>query len=388
MNEADRELMLETVRRFVRDDVMPLETRIDETDEIPDRIRQAAKEMGLFGTGIPEEYGGLGFSIEMEVRLVFELGYTTPALRAMFGTNNGIAGQLLVEAGTEAQKREWLPSIASGDTIVSFGLTEPEAGSDPSTLTTRARRDGNGWVIDGYKRYITNSPIADVIVVFARTNPDVPAVRGISAFLVPTDLPGVSVGPRDRKMGQKGEWTADVALDSVRVPSTALVGEEGIGYHAAMRSLGPGRVRIAGLCVGMAHRLVDESLDYATTRRQSGRPIGEFQLVQGMLADSQADLYAGRALALETARAFDDGSDTRIGPSCAKYFCAEMVGRVADRAVQIHGGAGYMTGEAVERMYRDARLFRLYEGTSQIHQIIIATQSLRQRQRLTGRTPR
>ncbi|MCX2934746.1 acyl-CoA dehydrogenase family protein [Mycobacterium sp. CVI_P3] len=383
MDEAEFEQALLVVRAFVRDRVVPAEARIEQDDEIPDEFRTISRSMGLFGSAIPVVYGGLGLSMECEVRLAFELGYTTPALRAMFGTNNGIAGQVLLEAGSADQKSDWLPRIASGEVIASFALTEETAGSDPSTLRTSARREGGDWVIDGSKRFITNSPVADVFVVFARTDPDAAAVQGISAFLVERSTPGLSVGPRDKKMGQAGELTADVHFDSVRVPATSMIGGEGEGYSAALRSLGPGRARIAGLCVGMAQRLVDESLDYANHRHQSGRPIGSFQLVQGMLADSQTDLYAGRALALEAARAMDDGSDTRIGPSCAKYFCSEMVGRVADRAVQIHGGSGYIKGVPVERIYRDARLFRLYEGTSQIQQVIIATQSLRLRSSLT-----
>jgi acyl-CoA dehydrogenase len=331
--------------------------------------------MGLFGFALPEEYGGLGLSMYEEAQLMFELGYTTPSLRSMFGTNNGIAGHVLMVGGTDEQKAEWLPRIASGDVLASFALTEPEAGSDPSTLTTRAHLDGEEWVINGAKRYITNAPLADVFMVFARTDPDAPRTRGISTFLVPAGTPGLNVAPRDHKMGQFGAWTADVYFDDVRVPASSLVGgEDGLnrGFATAMGCIAHGRVHISSLCVGMAERLVDESVAYARTRRQSGRLIGSFQLVQGLIADSMTDYYAGRATVLEAARAFDDGTDTKIGPSCTKYFASEMVWRVADRAVQIHGGAGYMRGVAVERFYRDARLFRIYEGTSQIQQVIIA----------------
>ncbi len=363
------------VRGFIRTTVLPAETQIEEKDEIPPEIRQAAKNMGLFGFALPQAYGGLGLSMEEESRIVVELGYTTPALRSMFGTNNGIAGHVLMEGGTDAQKEEWLPPIASGEAVASFALTEAEAGSDPSGMTTRAIRDGDGWVLNGAKRYITNAPLADVFMVFARTDPDAKATRGISTFLVPRGTAGLSVGPRDHKMGQFGAWTADVNLDDVRVPASALVGGEAgtnTGWATAMRCLAHGRIHIAALCVGMAERLVDESVDYARNRTQSGRPIASFQLIQGLIADSVTELHAGRSLVLESARAFDDGSDRKVGPSTAKYFCSEMVGRVADRAVQIHGGAGYMRGVAVERFYRDARLFRIYEGTSQIQQVIIA----------------
>ncbi len=375
MNEADFTMVLSEARRFVRDRVVPLEAQIDEKDEIPAEIREAARQMGLFGFALPEEYGGLGLSMQEEVRLMFELGYTTPSLRSMFGTNNGIAGHVLMVGGTEDQKAQWLPRIASGEVTASFALTEAEAGSDPSTLTTRARREGDEWVIDGSKRYITNAPLADVFMVFARTDPDAPRTRGISTFLVPADTPGLTVAPKDPKMGQFGAWTADVHFDGVRVPASALVGgEAGLnrGFPTAMGCLAHGRVHISALCVGMAERLVDESVEYARTRHQSGRPIGSFQLIQGLIADSMTDYYTGRATVLEAARAFDSGEDTKVGPSCAKYFASEMVWRVADRAVQIHGGAGYMRGVPVERFYRDARLFRIYEGTSQIQQVIIA----------------
>jgi len=363
------------VRGFIRTTVLPAEIDIEEKDEIPPEIREAAKNMGLFGFALPQAYGGLGLSMEEESRIVFELGYTTPALRSMFGTNNGIAGHVLMEGGTDAQKEEWLPRIASGEAVASFALTEAEAGSDPSGMTTRGIPDGDGWILNGAKRYITNAPLADVFMVFARTDPAAKATRGISTFLVPRGTAGLSVGPRDHKMGQFGAWTADVNLDDVRVPASALVGGAAgtnTGWATAMRCLAHGRIHIAALCVGMAERLVDESVDYARNRTQSGRPIASFQLIQGLIADSVTELHAGRSLVLESARAFDDGSDRKVGPSTAKYFCSEMVGRVADRAVQIHGGAGYMRGVAVERFYRDARLFRIYEGTSQIQQVIIA----------------
>jgi acyl-CoA dehydrogenase len=313
-----------------------------------------------------------------EAQLVMELGWTTPAFRSLFGTNNGIAGHTLLEGGTDAQRETYLPKLASGEWIASFGLTEPEAGSDPGSLTTRAVRDGDDWVINGVKRYITNAPVADVIMVFARTSPSGPPSRSISVFLVPTLTPGVTIGPKDRKMGQAGAWCADVMLDDVRVPHDTMIGgAEGAGYVTAMRSLAHGRLHIAALCVGMAERLVHESLTYAMARQQGGRPIAEFQLVQAMLADSKVDTMAARALVLDAARRFDDGVDVKLGPAASKYFASEAVGRVADRAVQIHGGAGYMRGIAVERLYRDARLFRIYEGTSQIQQLVIAAQMMR-----------
>jgi len=376
MEESDFQDVVASVRQFVRERVVPIETEIDEKDEVPDQIREACKAMGLYGFAIPEEYGGLGLPLSQEVRLVFELGYTTPALRSMFGTNNGIAGHVLIEGGTEEQKNEWLPKLASGEITASFALTEADAGSDPSGLATTARRTDDGeWVLNGSKRYITNAPIADMFMVFARTNPEGKAQRAITAFLVPKGSSGLSVGPKDPKMGQFGAWTADVYLDDVTVPDSAVVGgADGVdkGFITAMRCLAHGRAHIAAMCVGMAERLVDESVTFAREREQGGHPIGTFQLIQGLIADSVTDYRAGRAIVLETAKAFDDGSDTIVGPSTAKYFASEMVGRVADRAVQIHGGSGYMRGVAVERFYRDARLFRIYEGTSQIQQVIIA----------------
>lgn len=379
MDGQDFQQIRSVVRDFVRHSVVPAENDIDDNDEIPDHIRDSAKEIGLFGFAIPEAFGGWGLSMEEESHLVMELGYTTPALRSMFGTNNGIAGHVLMEGGTDAQKYEWLPKIASGEIVASFALTEAEAGSDPSGMTTSARRNGDEWVLNGAKRYITNAPVADVFMVFARTDADSKATRGISIFLVPRGTQGLSVGPNDRKMGQFGAWTSDVYLDDVRVPESALVGGEAGkngGWATAMRCLAHGRIHIASLCVGMAERLVDESISYARSRKQSGRPIATFQLVQGLIADSVTDFHAGRSLVLESARLYDSGSDRKIAPSTAKYFCSEMVGRVADRAVQIHGGAGYMRGVAVERFYRDARLFRIYEGTSQIQQVIIARHAI------------
>jgi acyl-CoA dehydrogenase len=379
MDPSELDDIVESVRTFVRQEVVPIELEIEEADEVPERIRQLCREMGLFGFTLPEEYGGLGMNAAQESRLVFELGYTTPALRSMFGTNNGIAGHVLMEGATPQQQQEWLPRLATGEVVASFALTEPDAGSSPADLRTVARRDGDDWVIDGVKRYITNAPVADLFMVFARSRDDEGDDEGITTFLVPATTPGLSVGPKDHKMGQLGAWTADVVLEGVRVPAGAVVGGTagiGRGYATAMRCLAHGRVHIAALCVGMAQRLVDESVSYARSRKQGGRPIGAFQLVQGLIADSVTDTLAARSLVLEVARNFDAGLDRRTGPAAAKYFCSEAVGRVADRAVQIHGGAGYMRSSAVERFYRDARLFRIYEGTSQIQQVIIARQAL------------
>lgn len=379
MTDHDLEPMLEAVRDFIRKEVIPREAEIDERDEVPDVLREAAKRMGLFGFTIPEEYGGLGLGIVDQCRLLIEIGYTTPALRSMFSTNVGIAGQVIMDAGTPEQKERWLPRLASGEAVASFALTEPDAGSDPGDMRTSAVRDGDAWVLTGVKRYITNAPIADVFMVFARTDPDARSSRGISTFIVPADAPGLTVGPRDHKMGQFGAWTADVDLDGVRLPPDAVVGgEAGVhtGFLTAMRCLTTGRLLLAAACVGMCQRLIDESVRFASDRRQGGKPIASHQLVQAMIADSVTETMAARALVLDAARAYADGSDRRTAPAAAKYFCSETVGRVADRAVQVHGGAGYMRSVPVERFYRDARLFRIYEGTSQIQQVIIARQTI------------
>ncbi|MBX7430549.1 acyl-CoA/acyl-ACP dehydrogenase [Mycobacterium sp. Y57] len=367
-----REILTQT-RHFVRTAVVPREQEILADDRVPDDLRDQAKKMGLFGYAIPQEWGGLGLDLAQDVELAMELGYTSLALRSMFGTNNGIAGQVLVGYGTDEQKATWLERIASGDVVASFALTEPGAGSNPSGLRTKAVRDAAGnWIINGQKRFITNAPTADLFVTFARSRPADDEGAGIAVFLVPADTPGVEVGAKDKKMGQEGAWTADVSFTDVTVPDGALVGgNEDIGYRAAMTSLARGRVHIAALAVGTAQRALDESVDYAATATQGGTPIGDFQLVQAMIADQQTGVLAGRALVRETAQQWVTGQDRRIAPSAAKLFCTEMAGRVADLAVQIHGGSGYMREVPVERIYRDVRLLRLYEGTSEIQRLII-----------------
>jgi acyl-CoA dehydrogenase len=370
--------ILAQTRQFVRTAVVPREHEILATDEVPDDLRAQAKAMGLFGYAIPQEWGGLGLDLAQDVELAMELGYTSLALRSMFGTNNGIAGQVLVGFGTDEQKSRWLAAMASGDVVASFALTEAGAGSNPAGLLTKASRSNGDWVISGAKRYITNAPVADLFVVFARTRPADDAGPGIAVFLVPADTPGVEVGPKDAKMGQEGAWTADVRFTEVRVPGVNLVGgNEDIGYRAAMTSLARGRIHIAALAVGTAQRALDESVTYAATATQGGTPIGNFQLVQAMLADQQTDVMAGRALVREAARLWISAQDRRIAPSAAKLYCTEMAGRVADLAVQIHGGSGYMRGVPVERIYRDVRLLRLYEGTSEIQRLIVGSNLIR-----------
>ncbi|OBF59116.1 acyl-CoA dehydrogenase family protein [Mycolicibacterium monacense] len=371
-DEDFREILAQT-RHFVRSAVVPRESEILAEDRVPDDLREAAKSMGLFGYAIPQEWGGLGLDLTQDVELAMEFGYTSLALRSMFGTNNGIAGQVLVGFGTDEQKKQWLEGIASGDVVASFALTEPGAGSNPAGLRTKAVRDDAGdWVVNGQKRFITNAPTADLFVVFARTRPADDRGAGIAVFLVPADADGVEVGAKDAKMGQEGAWTADVNFTDVRVPASALVGgSEDIGYRAALITLARGRVHIAALAAGAAQRALDESVAYAATATQGGTPIGDFQLVQAMLADQQTGVMAGRALVRDAARKWVTDEDRRIAPSAAKVFCTEMAGQVADLAVQIHGGTGYMREVPVERIYRDVRLLRLYEGTSEIQRLII-----------------
>ena len=381
VDDDDFQQILAQTRQFVRTVVVPREQEILATDRVPDDLRNQAKDMGLFGYAIPQEWGGLGLDITQDVELAMELGYTSLALRSMFGTNNGIAGQVLVGFGTDEQKADWLEGLATGK-VASFALTEPGAGSNPAGLRTKAIRDNADWVISGEKRFITNAPVADLFVVFARTRPADDAGPGIAVFLVPADAPGVEVGTKDAKMGQEGAWTADVRFTDVRVPAGALVGgSEDIGYRAAMTSLARGRIHIAALAVGAAQRALDESVAYAATATQGGTPIGNFQLVQAMLADQQTGVMAGRALVRDAARLWITDQDRRIAPSAAKVFCTEMAGKVADLAVQIHGGSGYMREVPVERIYRDVRLLRLYEGTSEIQRLIIGSNLVKAAQR-------
>ena len=363
----------DTIARVVRERWVPAEDHVEETGEVPENIIDEMKELGLFGLTVPEEYGGLGLNTEEEARLMFEGGKAAPAFRSVFGTTIGIGSQGLVMDGTEEQKQKYLPKLAAGDIIGSFCLTEPNAGSDAKAVQTTAILDGNEYVLNGTKRYITNAPRAGLYTVYARTNPNDKNASGVSAILVEAGTDGMTTGKTDKKMGQKGTLTSDVIFEDCRVPATQLLGhEEGMGFKTAMKVLDRGRLHLAAACVGMARRLIDDSLAYAMERKQFGKPISNFQLVQAMLADSETELYAARTMTLDACRRRDAGENTARVAACAKYYATEMVGRVADRAVQIHGGAGYIAEYKVERFYRDVRLFRLYEGTSQIQQLIIA----------------
>jgi acyl-CoA dehydrogenase len=377
------DILLSTVQRFVREQLVPAENHLEEHDEVPAELVEAMKEMGLFGLTVPEEFGGIGLSVSQEVQVNFELGRTAPAFRSVFGTNIGIGSQGILMDGTQDQKADYLPRVASGELVMSFALTEPDAGSDAASLRTRADLDGDHYVLNGTKRYITNAPRAGAFTLMARTGG--PGASGVSAFIVPADLPGIKLGKKDRKMGQRGTMTCDVILENVRVSAANIIGGvPGQGFKTAMKVLDRGRLNISAVACGIAQRVLDESTRYARERKQFGKKLGEFQLIQAMLADSQAELLAGWALVREVAERFDrkpahvSDPDVSMRVSCAKLFCTEMASRVADRGVQVHGGAGYINEYPVERFYRDVRLLRLYEGTTQIQQIIVGRQLMNQ----------
>jgi acyl-CoA dehydrogenase len=377
MDAETRDQLIETVRRFVNERLRPLEAKISEDDAIPEDVIGEMRALGLFGLSIPEEFGGLGLSMEEEVLVCFELGRCSPAFRSTFGTNVGIGSQGLVMFGTDAQKQNYLPGIASGEIVTSFALTEPEAGSDSGSVRTSARKDGDHYVLKGAKRYITNATRAHLFTVMARTNPEVKGGGGVSAFLVERNLPGVSVGKPEKKMGQQGAHICDVNFDDVRVPAANRLGGEGEGFKVAMQVLDRGRLHIAAICIGVAERLIEECVAYAGSRKQFGQTLSSFQMIQAQLADCRTEAYAARCMAIDAARQRDLGENVTMLASCTKLFASEMVGRVADRAVQIFGGAGYVADYGIERFYRDVRIFRIYEGTSEIQRLVIAREMMK-----------
>jgi len=373
---AEFETYLDSIRRLVREKLIPAEPRLDGQETLPEDLTQLLRDAGLFGISIPTAYGGLGLTMEQQVRVMFEVTRASSVFRARFSTTIGLGSQPILYNGTEAQRLEWLPRMASGEATASFALTEPEAGSDAGGLRTTARREGDDFVINGTKRYITNARQADVFIVMARTVEGTRDASGISAFIVPAGTPGLSCGAPDRKMGQDGSATSEVYFDEVRVPASALIGgREGGGFKTAMRGINHARLHVAVTCVGQAQRLMEEALAYTMNRRQFGQALAEFQLVQAQLADSRSEILAGRSMILETARAFDAAGEAQ-GPivadiACCKLFCSEMAGRVADRALQLHGGMGYMHGTVVEQLFRDVRLFRIFEGASDVQRLLI-----------------
>ena len=381
-DEETLNILLDSISRFVREVLVPNENLVAETDTIPPAIVAQMRELGLFGLSIPEAYGGLQLSMEEEVRVAFEIARTSPAFRSLIGTNNGIGSQGIVIDGTEAQKQHYLPKLAAGEIIGSFALTEAGSGSDAASLRTTAVRDGDFYILNGSKRYITNAPEASIFTVMARTDPTKRGASAISAFIVEKDTPGLSLGKIDKKMGQQGAHTCDVIFENCRVPAANIIGgKEGVGFKTAMKVLDKGRLHIAAVCVGAAERMLADALAYAMERQQFGQPIAEFQLIQAMLADSKAEIYAARSMVLDAARRRDNQEDISTEASCCKLFASEMCGRVADRSVQIHGGAGYISEYAAERFYRDVRLFRIYEGTTQIQQIVIARNMIKAAQK-------
>jgi len=377
LDPETREQLLGTVRRFVRESCVPVESKVAEDDRVPDDVIAEMRSLGLFGLSIPEEYGGLGLSMEEEVLVAMELGHTSPAFRSVIGTNVGIGSQGVVMFGTDTQKREWLPKLASGEIVASFCLTEPGAGSDAASLKTTAVRDGDDYVVNGTKRFITNANRAGMFTLMARSDPAKKGASGISAFIVPAGTKGITIGKPEKKMGQQGAHICDVIFENARVPAHLRLGAEGEGFKVAMQVLDRGRLHISGVCVGVAERLIEESVNYARERQQFGQRIGDFQLIQALLADSKTEAYAARCTVLDAAKKRDAGGNVTLEAACAKYFASEMVGRVADRAVQIFGGAGYVADYGIERFYRDVRIFRIYEGTSQVQQLVIARNLLK-----------
>lgn len=376
--EETLDLLVDAARRFAREVLLPAEEEVEQTGEIPPHVVRGLRELGLFGMTIPEEYGGLGLSVYEEVRVVFEICYAQPAFRSYFGTTNGVGTLGIINYGTEEQKRKYLPRLATGEMLASFALTEPDSGSDAASLTTRAVRDGDAYVINGTKRFITNAVHAGVFTVFARTGTKDAGAGGISAFLVDRNTPGLTVAKPYRKMGFAGSHESDVIFEDVRVPASAMLGPEGTGFKNAMKSLDHARVHMAAVATGLCQRLLDEGLRYATERRQFGQPIAKFQLIQALLADSQAEAYAARAMVERAARDKDAGKPITKEAACCKYFATEAAGRIADRMLQIHGGNGYIKEYPIERLYRDVRLLRIYEGTSQILQLVTAREMLRE----------
>lgn len=379
MDSETYELLRGSVRKFVDERLIPAEDQVEYEDAVPDEIIADMREMGLFALTVPEQYGGLGLNSQEEAGVIRELCRASLAFRSVIGTTVGIGSQGIVIDGTEEQKQEWLPRLASGEMMASFALTEPEAGSDSASVRTTAKLEGDHYRLNGTKRFITNAPRAGMFTVMARTDTNQKGAAGVSAFIVPANTPGITLGKPDKKMGQRGTVICDVNFDDCMVPAANIIGgEPGKGFKTAMKVLDRGRIHIGAVACGMADRLVEESVRYASERRQFGKAIGEFQLVQGLLADSKTDAFAASTMVADVARRYDLGEKISQDASCTKYFTTEAVGRIADRAVQIFGGMGYMNETKVERFYRDVRVLRIYEGTSQIQQMIIARGLLRE----------
>ena len=370
---------IDQLKRYVRDRLLPAEAQVIADDRIPDDLLAEMRDMGLFGLTMPVEYGGSGMNVSQYVETIRVLSYALPAYRSITSINLGMVCSALTKSGTDEQKAEWLPRLAAGE-IASFGLTEPGSGSDSAAMQTTATRSGNGYVLNGTKRYITNAPFAQVALIMARTEKEaLPKNAHVSAFLVPMDTPGISVGKSDKKMGQSGSHIADIVMDDVHIPGNALLGGvEGKGFVTAMQSLDNGRLSVAAAAAGYARRALDTAVRYATERKAFGEPIANFQLIQAMLADSEIEIYAAECMIADATRRADAGESVLRKAAATKVFSSEMCGRVVDRCVQVHGGAGYLAEYEAERFFRDARIYRIYEGTTQILQLQIAKHMLRE----------
>ena len=376
------EQFITQIKRYVRERLVPAEDATVALDRVPDDIAAEMRDMGLFGVTIPEAFGGSGFNIAQYTHFIQELSWALPAFRSLISMNVGMTSSAIAGSGTQAQKNYWLPKLASGEMVACFALSEPDSGSDAAALTTQAVLDGDSYILNGTKRYISNAPIAHMGMIMARTSKEnLPKNAHVSAFLIPFDTPGLTVGKPDKKMGQSGSQIADVILENVRVPKDAVLGGvEGQGFNAAMGSINTGRLSVAAASVGYAKRMLDYALTYASERKAFGTTISNFQLIQAMLADSQTEIYAAEAMLKDASRRADLGENIIVDAASAKLFASEMCGRVADRVVQIFGGAGYLQEYLAERFYRDCRIYRIYEGTSQILQLAIAKRLLREHQ--------
>lgn len=378
LDDATRQQFVTTIERFVSERLLPAENQVEEQGYVPEDILREMAVLGLFGLSIPEQWGGLGLGMEDEVAVLIALCRANLSFRSAIGINNGVGSHGLLSYGTDTQRQRYLPRLAGGDLIASFCLTEPDCGSDAAAVRASARLKNGQWVLNGVKRFITNAPSAGLFTVIARTDPDSRDHRGLSAFLVERDAPGLLIGKPDRKMGLHGSHVADVTFDDCTIPAGAIIGEPGQGFALAMSSLNRGRLNISASAIGAGRRLLEEALRYATQRYTFGSAIAQHQLVQAMLADSETELMAAQCMVEQTARRFDQNLPVIKQASCCKLFATETVGKVADRVLQIFGGAGYMSDYPIERIYRDVRVMRIYEGTSQIQQLLIAKQMLKE----------
>lgn len=370
-------LMQDTVRRFVKNDLEPISQKVEEEEKIPEPIVQKMRDLGFFGLSIPEEYGGMGLGTLGECVLNEEFGRVNSCFRSRFGTNNGIGSQGILIDGTPEQKEKYLPRIASGEWTAAFALTEPNAGSDAANIQTRAEKKGDVYLLNGLKHFITNGDIADVVTVMAVTD-KTKGPRGVTAFIVEKKFPGYSIGKIDKKMGIHGNNTSEIVFEDCQVPAGNIIGlQEGKGFSTAMKVLEKGRITIAAVCVGTAQYCLDVSIAHSKQRVQFGKPICVNQAIQWMLADMAIAIYTARQMIYHTAWCRDQKQRVTQQAAMCKVYCTEMVNRVADSALQIHGGMGYMKESPIERIYRDMRLYRIFEGTSEVQRMVIARELLK-----------